>query len=115
MGIHYAGDGCLERQTPDRQELEHRVYVTYPDSVPYPEKIRRTTELIEAVLVCIAVSIITFALIHWTGDLAVTIGGMDASKEETERLRRLYVAIGEPGVIEVFDTAPLRRHEIVAT
>jgi len=31
------------------------------------------------------------------------------------RLRRLYVAIGEPGVIEVFDTAPLRRHEIVAT
>ena len=32
-----------------------------------------------------------------------------------KRLRRLYVAIGEPGVIEVFDTAPLRRHEIVVT
>lgn len=48
------------------------------------------SKLIEAVLVCITVSIITFALIHWTGDLAVTIGGMDASKEETERLRRLY-------------------------
>jgi hypothetical protein len=30
-------------------------------------------------------------------------------------LRRLYVAIGEPGVIEVFDTAPLRRHATVAT
>ena len=30
-------------------------------------------------------------------------------------LRRLYVAIGEPGVIEVFDTAPLRRHETIAT
>jgi len=30
-------------------------------------------------------------------------------------LRRLYVAIGDPGVIEVFDTAPLRRHETVAT
>jgi len=29
--------------------------------------------------------------------------------------RRLYVAIGEPGVIEVFDTAPLRRHESVST
>jgi DNA-binding beta-propeller fold protein YncE len=29
--------------------------------------------------------------------------------------RRLYVAIGDPGVIEVFDTAPLRRHEIVTT
>jgi DNA-binding beta-propeller fold protein YncE len=30
-------------------------------------------------------------------------------------LSRLYVAIGEPGVIEVFDTAPLRRHETVTT
>ncbi len=47
-------------------------------------------KLIEAVLVCITVSIITFALIHWTGDLAVSIGGMDASKEQVEQLRRLY-------------------------
>jgi len=30
-------------------------------------------------------------------------------------LGRVYVAIGEPGVIEVFDTAPLRRHETIAT
>jgi hypothetical protein len=30
-------------------------------------------------------------------------------------LGRLYVAIGEPGVIEVFDTAPLRRHETLTT
>jgi DNA-binding beta-propeller fold protein YncE len=30
-------------------------------------------------------------------------------------LGRVYVAIGEPGVIEVFDTAPLRRHETVVT
>jgi DNA-binding beta-propeller fold protein YncE len=30
------------------------------------------------------------------------------------RLGHLYVAIGEPGVIEVFDTAARRRHEIVA-
>jgi DNA-binding beta-propeller fold protein YncE len=28
-------------------------------------------------------------------------------------LGRLYVAIGDPGVIEVFDTAPLRHHEVV--
>jgi DNA-binding beta-propeller fold protein YncE len=28
---------------------------------------------------------------------------------------RLYVAIGDPGVIEVFDTTPLRRHEVVRT
>jgi hypothetical protein len=32
-----------------------------------------------------------------------------------EALARLYVAIGDPGVIEVFDTAPLRRHETVTT
>jgi DNA-binding beta-propeller fold protein YncE len=31
------------------------------------------------------------------------------------RLQRLYVAIGDPGLIEVFDTSPLRRHETVAT
>jgi hypothetical protein len=30
-------------------------------------------------------------------------------------LDRLYVAIGDPGVIEVFDTAPLRRHETIST
>jgi DNA-binding beta-propeller fold protein YncE len=30
-------------------------------------------------------------------------------------LRRLYVAIGDPGVIEVFDTAPLRRQGTVVT
>ena len=31
------------------------------------------------------------------------------------RLSHLYVAIGDPGVIEVFDTTPLRRHEVVRT
>jgi DNA-binding beta-propeller fold protein YncE len=30
-------------------------------------------------------------------------------------LGRLYVAIGEPGVIDVFDTRPLRRHETIST
>ena len=30
-------------------------------------------------------------------------------------LGRLYVAIGDPGVIEVFDTTPLRRHETIVT
>jgi DNA-binding beta-propeller fold protein YncE len=30
-------------------------------------------------------------------------------------LGRIYVAIGEPGIIEVFDVAPLRRHETVVT
>jgi DNA-binding beta-propeller fold protein YncE len=32
-----------------------------------------------------------------------------------QTLRRVYVAIGDPGLIDVFDTAPLRRHETVAT
>lgn len=30
-------------------------------------------------------------------------------------LGRVYVAIGDPGVIEVFDTQPLRRHETITT
>jgi DNA-binding beta-propeller fold protein YncE len=30
-------------------------------------------------------------------------------------LGRVYVAVGDPGVIEVFDTEPLRRHETMAT
>jgi DNA-binding beta-propeller fold protein YncE len=30
-------------------------------------------------------------------------------------LRRLYVAVGDPGVIEVFDTAPLRHNTTIAT
>jgi DNA-binding beta-propeller fold protein YncE len=30
-------------------------------------------------------------------------------------LRRVYVAVGDPGVIDVFDTTPLRRHETIVT
>jgi DNA-binding beta-propeller fold protein YncE len=30
-------------------------------------------------------------------------------------LGRVYVAIGDPGIIEVFDTLPLRRHETITT
>jgi peptide/nickel transport system permease protein len=47
-------------------------------------------KLVEAVLVCITVSVATFALIHWTGDLAMSIGGTEASREEVERIRRFY-------------------------
>jgi hypothetical protein len=32
-----------------------------------------------------------------------------------DALRRVYVAIGDPGVIEVFDTTPFRRHETIRT
>ena len=31
------------------------------------------------------------------------------------RLSRLYVAVGDPGVIEVFDTTKLQHHEVVRT
>lgn len=52
-----------------------------------------------------------------TGEVlaAESIAGVPDVVFFNQRLRRLYVAIGEPGVIEVFDTAPLRRHELVAT
>ena len=61
-------------------------------------------KLVEAALVCITVSIITFALTHWTGDLAIAIGGMDASKEETERLRSTY-GLDRPVVLQYLDWA----------
>jgi DNA-binding beta-propeller fold protein YncE len=44
-----------------------------------------------------------------------TIAGVPDVVFFNAALGRLYVAIGDPGVIEVFDTAPLRRHETVAT
>ncbi len=47
-------------------------------------------KICESILVCITVSIVTFALIHWTGDLALSIGGMEASREEVERIRAFY-------------------------
>jgi peptide/nickel transport system permease protein len=47
-------------------------------------------KLVDAVLVCLTVSVATFALIHWTGDLAMSIGGTEASREEVERIRRFY-------------------------
>jgi DNA-binding beta-propeller fold protein YncE len=46
---------------------------------------------------------------------AEPIGGVPDVVFLNAGLRRLYVAIGDPGVIEVFETAPLRRHEIIPT
>lgn len=42
-----------------------------------------------------------------------TIAGVPDVMFFNALLGRLYVAIGDPGLIEVFDTAPLRRHEVV--
>jgi hypothetical protein len=47
-------------------------------------------KLLEAFLVALAVTVLTFGLIAWTGDLAISIGGMDASAQDIERLRNLY-------------------------
>ncbi len=47
-------------------------------------------KLVEALLVCVTVSIVTFALIHWTGDLAMSIGGTEASRDEVQRIREFY-------------------------
>jgi DNA-binding beta-propeller fold protein YncE len=43
------------------------------------------------------------------------IGGVPDVVFFNQTLRRLYVAIGDPGLIEVFGTAPLRRQETVTT
>ena len=51
------------------------------------------------------------------GDVLTTerIAGVPDVVFFNKTLHRLYVAIGDPGVIEVFDTAPLRRHETIVT
>jgi DNA-binding beta-propeller fold protein YncE len=52
-----------------------------------------------------------------SGDVIASerIGGVPDVVFFNPVLSRLYVAIGDPGIIEVFDTAPLRRHETIAT
>jgi DNA-binding beta-propeller fold protein YncE len=51
------------------------------------------------------------------GDVVATepIAGVPDVVFFNAALHRVYIAIGEPGVIEVFDTSPLRRHETVPT
>jgi len=50
-----------------------------------------------------------------TGEIlgAETIAGVPDVVLFNAALQRLYVAVGDPGVIEVFDTSPRRRHETV--
>jgi DNA-binding beta-propeller fold protein YncE len=52
-----------------------------------------------------------------SGEVLTTaaIGGVPDVVFFDAALSRLYVAIGDPGIIEVFDTVPLRRHETIAT
>ena len=61
-------------------------------------------KIVEALLVCFAVSVATFGLIHWTGDLAMSIGGTEASRDEVERIRRFY-GLDRSLVAQYFDWA----------
>ena len=45
----------------------------------------------------------------------VDLGGVPDAVFFNAPLRRLYIAVGDPGVIEVFDTNALRRDETVRT
>lgn len=47
-------------------------------------------KFVEMTLVAVTVSIVTFALIHLTGDLAMSIGGLEATGAEVERIRAFY-------------------------
>jgi len=56
----------------------------------------------EALLVCLIVSFATFVLTTWTGDLAISIGGLGASREELDRLRETY-GLDRPVIVQYFD------------
>lgn len=44
----------------------------------------------DALLVCLCVSLAGFALVHFGGDVAIAIGGMEASPEDLARIRAYY-------------------------
>lgn len=46
--------------------------------------------VLDAALVCVLVSMATFALVHVGGDVAVSIGGMEASPADIARIRAYY-------------------------
>lgn len=61
-------------------------------------------KLSEAALVAFIVSVATFLLVTWTGDLAVSIGGLGASREELERLRATH-GLDRPLLVQYLDWA----------
>ena len=58
----------------------------------------------EALLVCVIVSLATFLLVNWTGDLAISIGGLGASSEELKALRTTH-GLDRPVVVQYLDWA----------
>lgn len=61
-------------------------------------------KLAEAALVALIVSVATFLLTTWTGDLAISIGGLGASREELDRLRATH-GLDRPLVVQYLDWA----------
>lgn len=61
-------------------------------------------KLAEAALVAFIVSVATFLLVAWTGDLAISIGGLGASREELDRLRATH-GLDRPLVVQYLDWA----------
>jgi peptide/nickel transport system permease protein len=61
-------------------------------------------KLAEAALVGLIVSFATFLLVNWTGDLAISLGGMQASKEELVKLRAAY-GLDRPLLVQYVDWA----------
>jgi peptide/nickel transport system permease protein len=58
----------------------------------------------EALLVSLIVSFATFLLVTWTGDLAISLGGLSASREEIERLRA-NLGLDRPIVVQYLEWA----------
>jgi ABC-type dipeptide/oligopeptide/nickel transport system permease component len=61
-------------------------------------------KLAEAALVAFIVSVATFLLTTWTGDLAISIGGLGASREELDRLRVTH-GLDRPLLVQYLDWA----------
>ena len=61
-------------------------------------------KLAEAALVAFIVSVATFLLTTWTGDLAIAIGGLGASREELDRLRVTH-GLDRPLLVQYLDWA----------
>ena len=61
-------------------------------------------KLAEAALVALIVSVATFLLTTWTGDLAISIGGLGASREELDRLRATH-GLDRPLLVQYLDWA----------
>ncbi|MBM3504921.1 MAG: ABC transporter permease [Alphaproteobacteria bacterium] len=61
-------------------------------------------KLVEAILVGLIISFVTFLLVTWTGDLAIALGGLGASREELQQLRTTH-GLDRPILVQYLDWA----------